>query len=121
MGIVEDLTDAGVRTLALASDLADAQRMGPTLPIVNPLQWELGHVAWFQELWTLRHERGMSPLRENGDALYDSARVAHDTRWGLRLPDRAATLAYLKEIHERCLTAAADGGDPERVNAFETA
>jgi iron(II)-dependent oxidoreductase len=112
MSIVEDLIDARARTLALANDLDDAQWMGPTLAIVNPLRWELGHLAWFQEFWTLRHARGRHPVREDGDALYDSARVAHETRWGLPLPDRAATLAYLRETHERSLEAAGDGGDP---------
>ncbi|MGH7822272.1 MAG: DinB family protein, partial [Candidatus Binatia bacterium] len=73
--------DARRRTLDLVAGLDDAELMGPRLPIVNPMRWEVGHVAWFQEHWTLRHARGERPLREDGDALYDSARVAHDTRW----------------------------------------
>ena len=28
--------------------------MGPYLEIVNPVLWELGHIAWFHEYWTLR-------------------------------------------------------------------
>ncbi len=112
MAMVEDLIDARARTLELAGDLDDAQWMGPRLAIVNPLRWELGHVAWFQEYWTLRHARGKSALRADSDALYDSMRVAHDTRWDLPLPDRAATLAYMRETHERCLEAARQGGDP---------
>ena len=112
MGIAEDLLDARERTLALALDLDDARWLGPELPIVNPLRWELGHVAWFQEHWTLRHARGAAPLRADGDALYDSSRVAHGTRWTLALPDRAGTLAYLEETLARCLDAAKDSGDP---------
>src|SRR5690349_10973962 len=56
--LAADLRDARSRTLALVSDLDDAQWMGPRLAIVNPMLWEVGHVAWFQEFWTLRHARG---------------------------------------------------------------
>jgi gamma-glutamyl hercynylcysteine S-oxide synthase len=89
------LLDARDRTLALTSGLDDAQWMGPRLAIVNPILWELGHVAWFQEYWTLRHGRGRAPQLAAGDALYDSARVGHDTRWDLPLLPRADVLAYL--------------------------
>ena len=47
MGILEALKDARARTLGLALDLDDSQWLGPRLAIVNPLRWELGHVAWF--------------------------------------------------------------------------
>ena len=75
--------------------------MGPRLPIVNPMRWEIGHVAWFQEFWALRHARGEEPIRRDGDLLYDSARVAHDTRWSLPLPSVRETLAYAEEVLER--------------------
>lgn len=88
------LRDARERSLLLIEDLDDAQWLGPELAIVNPPRWEIGHVAWFQENWTLRHLRGLPPLRSDADELYDSAGVAHDSRWKLRFPDRRATLAY---------------------------
>ncbi len=83
------LTDARRRTLELVSDLADAQLLGPKLSIVNPLRWELGHVARFHEKWILRHVLGRAPMRVDGDALYDSAAVPHASRWRLPLPSRA--------------------------------
>jgi iron(II)-dependent oxidoreductase len=89
------LLDARDRTFALTFDLDDAQWMGPRLAIVNPILWELGHLAWFQEAWTLRHARGRPPQLPGGDALYDSALVAHDTRWDLPLLPRTEVLAYL--------------------------
>jgi gamma-glutamyl hercynylcysteine S-oxide synthase len=96
--------DARRRTLSLVSDLDDEQLMGPRLAIVNPLRWELGHVAWFQEFWTLRHARGESPILAAGDTLYDSARVAHDTRWDLPLLSMAQTREYAEEVMERSLS-----------------
>lgn len=109
MGIVEDLRDARARTLELALDLDDEQWRGPRLAIVNPLSWELGHLAWFQEYWTLRYRSGARSIRSDADDLYDSARIAHDSRWDLPLPDRQQTLAYLAETLERSL--AAERGD----------
>src|SRR5947208_2144157 len=92
--LAEVVAEARERTLALASDLTDAQWLGPRLAIVNPLRWEIGHVAWFQEKWALRHAGGLPPLREDADVLYDSAAIPHDVRWDLPLPDREATFAY---------------------------
>jgi len=90
--------------LALVSDLDDRQMIGPRLAIVNPPLWEIGHVAWTQEFWLLRHLRQEKPLLEHGDRLYNSTDVAHDTRWELLLPSREQTLGYMNEVIERCAT-----------------
>jgi gamma-glutamyl hercynylcysteine S-oxide synthase len=107
------LRDARARTLLLVQDLDDAQWMGPRLSIVNPLLWEVGHVGWFQEFWTLRHARGRPALLANGDALYDSAKVAHDTRWDLPLLSRRAALAYLETVLGASLEALWTAPDPD--------
>jgi iron(II)-dependent oxidoreductase len=112
MGIREELLDARARTLELCADLDDDQWMGPRLAIVNPMRWETGHVAWFQELWTLRRDSPRPSIRADADALYDSTRIPHDTRWDLPLPDRRATYAYMGEVLERCLAAATQAADP---------
>jgi iron(II)-dependent oxidoreductase len=95
--------DARRRTLDLVDDLDDQQLLGPGLEIVNPLLWEIGHVAWFWEKWVLRHTGGAPPIRADADALYDSAAVPHATRWDLPLPDRSATLDYMRQVQERVL------------------
>ncbi len=107
--IAHGLTDARARTLSLISDLSDEQLMGPRLAIVNPLLWEIGHVAWFQEKWVLRHRGKEEPIREDADALYDSIAIPHDTRWDLPLPSRVDTLAYMQAVLERIL---------ERINTM---
>lgn len=95
------LGEARQRTLELIGDLSDEQMIGPRLDIVNPLRWEVGHVGYFQEYWVLRHFRGEAPTRPEGDRLYDSARIAHDTRWDLPIPSKAETLDYIQRILER--------------------
>ena len=97
------LQDARARTLELFEGLVGECLLGPYLPIVNAPLWELGHVAWFQERWTLRHVAGNAPLHAEVDRLYDSSTVPHATRWNLPLFDRARTLEYLREVLERVL------------------
>ncbi len=101
--LTRTLVDARSRTLALVTDLTDEQLMGPRLPILNPLLWEIGHVAWFQEKWVLRHRGKAPPIRADADALYDSIAIPHDTRWDLSLPSREETLAYMQEVLNRLL------------------
>jgi len=101
--LAEWVRDTRARTLALVADLSDDQLLGPRLPIVNPLLWEIGHLAWFQERWVLRHRHDRPPIRSDGDALYDSAQVPHATRWDLPLPSRADSLAYMGEVQARVL------------------
>src|SRR6516225_3861718 len=94
------LQDARSRTSRLVADLSDAQLLGPRLPTVNPLLWEIGHVAWFQEKWVLRRE-GAASVRDDADTLYDSAAIPHDVRWDLLLPPRSATLDYVQRVQDR--------------------
>ena len=102
--------DARARTLALVEDLGDEQMWGPRLAIINPLLWEIGHVAWFQEKWVLRHTLGRPPLRPDVDELYDSMAIAHDTRWDLALPSRRHTTDYLAAVRDAVLDALASNG-----------
>ena len=116
----EALADARRRTLDLVSDLSDEQLLGPKLAIINPLIWEIGHVAWFQERWVLRHACGRAPVRADGDALYDSSAVAHHTRWDLPLPSRARTLDYMARILDLVQETLARRGDDPKVLYFAT-
>ena len=100
---IESLREARRRTLALVGDLTDEQMIGPRLEIVNPLLWEIGHVAWFQEYWVLRHLNKRAPILPDSDALYDSAKVAHETRWDIPLLSRSKVLAYMQEVLDRVI------------------
>jgi gamma-glutamyl hercynylcysteine S-oxide synthase len=87
---------------ALGADLR-----APYSAQLNPPLWEVGHVAWFWDVWIARNpQRDRGPAADpeaprppgrlpGADALYDSSKVAHATRWDLPLPDLAATRAYL--------------------------
>jgi len=116
--LIRLLTDARARTLELVGDLSDEQLMGPRLSIVNPLRWEIGHIAWFQENWVLRHLRKERPIRDDGDMLYDSAAVPHDTRWDLPLPSRGETLRLMQTVLDRVLERLGSTALDEEVSYF---
>jgi gamma-glutamyl hercynylcysteine S-oxide synthase len=102
--MLADLLDARKRADRVTGDLEGERLLGPKLKIVNPPLWEIGHVGWFQEYWCLRHQPSGAfgpSILPGADALYDSARVAHDTRWSLPLPDIEATRGYLQNVLER--------------------
>ena len=97
----------------------------PLCDELNPPLWELGHIGWFQEYWTTRNpqwRRGAQAdpdaprqpgVQEAADALYDSSRVAHATRWSLPLPDAAQTRRMLAAQLDTVLDllAGTDGTD----------
>jgi ergothioneine biosynthesis protein EgtB len=112
------------------SVFADYERARPALtvpqdPALNPPLWELGHVGWFQEFWTVRSsawrdgERAdpgagrSASLLPAADALYDSSTVPHQARWSLPLPDADATRALLAHQLERTLHLLQQAGDDD--------
>src|SRR5215471_9174225 len=88
-------------TRRVTDDLTIRQLMGPMLPIVNPVLWEIGHVGWFHEYWTLRHTHGEALILDRADLLWNSSTVAHATRWDLDLPDRDGVFGYMTDVLER--------------------
>ena len=44
--ILAILNSARQRTLELLEGLSNQQLVGPKLPIVNPMVWQIGNVAW---------------------------------------------------------------------------
>ena len=96
--LADALRDSRSRTWTLVEDLTPAQWMPPLQRGVNPVAWELAHLAWFAEFWVLRgpHHRAAdgfavarkAPRFAGPDALFDSSRLAHADRWAEALPGR---------------------------------
>jgi iron(II)-dependent oxidoreductase len=109
------IDDARARTLALIGGLDEGQLLGPRLPVVNPLRWEIGHVAYFYEYWVLRQHFGERPERPDADSLYDSISIPHDARWDLPLPTLSETRAYMSDVLRRVKSRLTSGAaDAER-------
>lgn len=104
--LIQELQAVRARLRMVADDLAGRREFGPRIGIANPPRWEIGHVGWFQEYWCLREGASgacRASILPNADALYNSATVAHDTRWDLSLPDFDTTLRYRETVLERTL------------------
>ena len=116
--LIENMQDARNRTLELVGDLDDEQLMGPKLPTVNPMRWEIGHVAYFYEYFILRQLYGNeSVLGRKADELYDSIAVHHETRWDLPLLSRDETLSYMQAVFDRTAERL-DGGMATEQDSF---
>lgn len=98
--LIRLVNDARERTLRLVADLGDEQLTVPLLEIVNPFLWELGHVAFFYEVFLLQVIARMQPILEGAENLYDSFKIDHDDRWALPLPSREKTLEYMAQVYE---------------------
>ncbi len=90
--------DAAARTDRVTRDLSDAQLEVPPFDTVNPLRWEIGHLAFFYDSMVLRELGRPSLVMPAAETLYDSFDVAHTERWGLVLPTRSATWDYKKRV-----------------------
>jgi iron(II)-dependent oxidoreductase len=110
--------DGCERTLDLVADLDDEQLIGPLLPTVNPLLWEIGHLAWFQEKFVLRQACSQTSILGYGDALYDSGAIPHDTRWRLVLPSRKETTEYMRLVADRVAAEVARPDATDVVHHF---
>jgi gamma-glutamyl hercynylcysteine S-oxide synthase len=104
--------------------LGDELRV-PCSPELNLPLWELGHIGWFETHWLAGNPQRAAGNRADpctvaaapDDALYDSSRVAHASRWSLPLPSVRETLAELTRGRRRTLELLADvaaqAGDDE--------
>ena len=114
-------------TRSRVDDLSDAQWRPPEQPGVNPIAWELAHIAWFGEFWILRGPHrlgddglvhaGRPPRIAGADARFDSARLPHAQRWAAPMPSRAELFAMLDEQLHAC-TAAMPAGDDDALLYF---
>jgi ergothioneine biosynthesis protein EgtB len=119
--LAEAWRDSRARTWAWVEDLSDTQWHMPPQAGVNPVAWELAHLAWFAEFWILRgphraDEQGLvhaaKPPRHAGpDELLDSARLSHAQRWQAALPPREQVLRMLMSQLDACLAAVPAGDD----------
>lgn len=119
--LAAELAASRARSTRVTEDLRGERLLGPKLSIVNPPLWELGHLAWFQEYWCLRHREGAAPrdsILPGADALFDSAKVAHDTRWTLPLPTLEGTRAYQADVLGLVLRRLERGPENSRLGYF---
>lgn len=97
--LVQWAADSRARTLELIEGWREDQLTVPRLATINPPLWEAAHAAFFYERFVLQ-ELGLPMLEPDHAKLYDSAKIAHETRWDLPVPDRDAIVRYLTRVRD---------------------
>ena len=126
--LADALRESRATTLARVMDADDDAWRVPQQRGINPVAWELGHLAWFAEFWILR---GPHTLRDDGvvdatgpaciagpDDVFDSARLGHAARWDTPLPSRKALVATLEAQLEACIDAIPAAGGDDAAHYF---
>ncbi|MCW8962191.1 MAG: selenoneine synthase SenA [Gammaproteobacteria bacterium] len=121
--LIAQLRDARRRTLQLVDGLNHEQLMGPkNLATINPLPWEIGHTAYFHELWCLRHRHQLDSFLDDADSLYDSININHDDRWDLPIPPMKDIYDYMNTVINREIELLeAEDGSPEALYLYRYA
>ncbi|MFW5824816.1 MAG: selenoneine synthase SenA [Marinobacter sp.] len=90
------------RTLALVDTLGEDQLQVPWHPGVNPPLWEMGHAAFFYEVFVLNLLDGTPSYDSSMDDLWDSFHIDHRDRWNRDFfPGREKTREYMLTIYDR--------------------
>jgi len=90
------------RTETLVCSLHETQLDIPWHPGVNPPLWEMGHAAFFYEVFVFNRLDGTPSYDPSMDDLWDSFHIDHRDRWNRDLfPGRAQTLEYFNTIYDR--------------------
>jgi ergothioneine biosynthesis protein EgtB len=120
----QNLSDARIEAHTMTVSLFESLMTGlehalghvPKLESVNPPLWEFGHVAWFNEYWTMRNQhRARGVLASGGghqtsdsglvDGIFNSAVLAHSKRWDLPELTQGLITKGLEVSHEATLKA----------------
>lgn len=100
--LIQALTETHQTIRRLVTSLSDDELAVAYHEGVNPPLWELGHTAFFFEVFILQALDNIPHWNPAMDDVWDSFNIDHRDRWipGL-IPDREATLKYVDEIHRR--------------------
>ncbi|WP_239985543.1 selenoneine synthase SenA [Marinobacter salexigens] len=90
------------RTRELITSLAEHQLEVPYHPGVNPPLWEMGHAAFFYEVFVFNLLDGDASFDPSMDDLWDSFHIDHQDRWRRDLfPGLKKTLAYFDHVYDK--------------------
>lgn len=100
--LLEALERTRLRTQTLIDSLTDEQLQVPYHPGINPPLWEMGHAAFFFEVFILGELDQRSSFDPSMDDLWDSFHIEHHDRWQPDLfPGRQQTRQYFDVVYAR--------------------
>jgi iron(II)-dependent oxidoreductase len=108
------LAEARQRTWRLVRPVSDEDLVRQHDPLMGPLQWDLGHIAHFEDLWLTRNLDGGIRFSEM-PGMYNPFEHPRRVRGELRYPIRDECFAMMAGIRERVLERLSEL-DPESTN-----
>ncbi|WP_246166620.1 selenoneine synthase SenA [Marinobacter salinexigens] len=100
--LLSELANTRRRTRDLITSLPEEALNVPYHRGVNPPLWEMGHAAFFYEVFVFNLLDGTPSIDPSMDDLWDSFHVDHQDRWCRELfPGREATLRYFETVYDR--------------------
>ena len=99
----QQMIEARVRTLALVAPVReeDMDRVHDTL--MSPLDWDLGHIAAFEDLWLCQRVAGLPALRADLAEVYDATETPRVSRGDLPYLRVADARSFMNDVRERAL------------------
>ena len=100
--IAERLLEARTRTFHLVAPLTDDELRMQHDPLMSPILWDLGHIAYFEELWLTRNLDGPIEFVEM-PGMFNPFEHPRAKRGALPLPGLAECRAIMDDIRRRVL------------------
>jgi iron(II)-dependent oxidoreductase len=117
------LEEARERTLWLVSTISPEDLERVHTPLLSPLDWDLGHIAAFEDLWLCQQAGGLPALRPDLADIYDATLTPRAHRGDLSyLPDAEARI-FMQDVRRRALEVlevadVSDGAEPLTAGGF---
>ena len=102
--LIRELENTHQKVVDLINTLSDSELSIPYHPGVNPPLWEIGHAAFFFEVFIIKGLDKAESFDPSMDDTWDSFNIDHEDRWkpGM-IPSKDKTLHYVTEIHQTIL------------------
>jgi iron(II)-dependent oxidoreductase len=100
--IPDQLLEARARTFLLLAPLRDDELRAQHDPLMSPILWDLGHIAYFEELWLTRNLQGPIEFVEM-PGLFNPFEHPRSERGSLPLPELVHCREIMDEIRGRVL------------------
>ena len=101
--VVDALQDARERTLALVAPFSHAELERVQHPLMSPLDWDLGHIAAYEDLWLVHRHGGEPLLRADLADLYDAFETPRAVRGDIPFLRGDDVFDYLAAVRSRTL------------------
>ena len=116
--VQDALQDVRERTLALVAPFSHAELERVQHPLMSPLDWDLGHIAAYEDLWLVHRHGGEPLLRGDLADLYDAFETPRAARGDIPFLRGDDVFDYLAAVRARTLEVL-DAAGPGDGTLFE--